>query len=110
MTKKEQLKINEKVEAIFEEVYRIDVHERVSKCKRLRTCSAYVCKLGRFYILKSYRTIVAVIDTSDDTCYDFLRKVYCYTSTSAQHIAKFRHDYGQGKWGCANVLTWRQVR
>lgn len=33
MTKKEQLKINEKVEAIFEEVYRIDMHERASAGK-----------------------------------------------------------------------------
>lgn len=66
-----------------------------------------VCKLGRFYILKSYRNIVAAIDTCDDNCYDFLRLVYGYTATSAQRIAKFRNDYGAGKWGCANVLTWR---
>lgn len=110
MTKKEQLKINEKVEAIFEEVYHIDMHERASEWKRLRKCSAYVCKFGRFYILKSYRTIVAAIDTCDDTCYDFLRIVYGYTPTSAQHIAKFRNDYGAGKCGCTNVLTWRNVK
>lgn len=100
-----QLSTNEKVEAICEEIYNLDMHERASEWKRLRTCSAYVCKLGSFYILKSYRTIVAVIDMRDDTCYDFLRKVYGYTSTSAQHIAKFRHGYGQG-----NVLTWRWVQ
>lgn len=99
MTKKEQLEINEKVD----EIYNLDMHERAGEWKRLRTCSAYVCKLGRFYILKSYRIIVAVIDT----CYGFLRKVYGFTSTSAQHIAKFRHDYGAGKWGCTNELTWR---
>ena len=109
MTKKEQLKINEKVEAILYEVYHIDRHERASEWKRLRKSSAYVCKLGRFYILKSYSTIVAAIDTCDDNCYDFLRLVYGYTATSAQHIAKFRNDYGAGKWGCANVLTWRKV-
>lgn len=68
-----------------------------------------VCKLNRFYILKSYRTIVAVIDTEDDICYDFLRKVYGYTVTSAQHIAKFQHDYGAGTWGCAYCLTWREA-
>lgn len=107
MTKKEQLEINEKVDEICEEIYNLGMHERAGEWKRLRTCSAYVCKLGRFYILKSYRTIVAAIDTSDDTCYDFLRKVYGFTSTSAQHIAKFRHDYGTGKWGCTNELTWR---
>lgn len=109
MTKKEQLEINEKVDEICEEIYNLDMHERASEWKRLRTCSAYVCKLGSFYILKSYRTIVAVIDTRDDTCYDFLRKVYGYTSTSAQHVAKFRHDYGAGKYDCAECLTRRTV-
>lgn len=53
---------------------------------RERTCSAYVCKLGRFYILKSYRTIVAAIDTRDDICYDFLRKVYGYTFRNSRKI------------------------
>lgn len=109
MKREEQLLINKKVDAICEEIYNLDMHERASEWKRLRTCSAYVCKLGSFYILKSYRTIVAAIDMRDDTCYDFLRKVYGFTSTSSQHIAKFRHDYGAGKWRCANVLTWREV-
>ena len=109
MKKQEQLLINEKVDAICEEIYQLDMNEPVSEWNRLRTCSAYVCKLGRFYILKSYRTIVAVIDTSTDTCYDFLREVYGYTVTSAQHISKFMHDYGAGKYGCAECLTWREV-
>lgn len=105
-----QLSINEKVEAICEEIYNLGMHERASEWKRLRTCSAYVCRLGRFYILESYRTIVAVIDTETDTCYDFLRKVYGYTATSAQHISKFKHDYGSGTCGCTKCLTWREVR
>ena len=109
MKKQEQLLINEKVDAICDEIYQLDMNEPVSEWKRLRTCSAYVCKLGRFYILKSYRTIIAVIDTRTDTCYDFLREVYGYTATSSQHIAKFMHDYGAGKYGCAERLTWREV-
>lgn len=109
MAKDCQVEINKKVDAICEEIYNLDKHERASEWKRLRTCSAYVCKLNRFYILKSYRTIVAAIDTRDDTCYDFLRKVYGYTTTTAQHIAKFRNDYGAGKCGCTECLTWRDL-
>lgn len=109
MKKQKQLLINEKVDAICEEIYHLDMNEPFIEWKRLRTCSAYVCKLGRFYILKSYRTIVAVIDTSTDTCYDFLREVYGYTATSAQHITKFMQVYGAGTWGCAEHITWREV-
>lgn len=109
MRKDCQVEINKKVEAIFEEISNLDMHERDIEWERLRTCSAYVCKLKRFYILKSYSTIVAVIDTEDDICYDFLRKVYGYTATSAQHISKFQHDYGAGPWGCTLCLTWREA-
>ena len=52
---------------------------------------------------------MAAIDVRTDTLYDFLRYVYGYTSTSAQHISKFSKDYGMGKWGCANRLTYREV-
>lgn len=108
MRKDCQVEINKKVDEVYEEIYNLCMYEGASEWKRLRTCSAYVCKLGRFYILKSYGTIVAAIDTEDDTCYDFLRKVYGYTATSSQHIAKFDKDYGTGKWGCTARLTWRE--
>ena len=52
---------------------------------------------------------MAAIDVRTDTLYDFLRYVYGYTSTSAQHIAKFDKDYGRGKWGCANRVTYRDI-
>lgn len=109
MRKDCQVEINKKVDEVYEEIYNLFMHEGASEFKRLRKCSAYVCKLGRFYILKSYRTIVAAIDTKDDTCYDFLRKVYGYTSTSAMHITKFNRDYGRGKWGCTESFTWREL-
>lgn len=109
MTKDCQVEINKKVDEVYEEIYNLCMYEGASEWKRLRTCSAYVCKLGRFYILKSYRTIVAAIDTDGDICYDFLRKVYGYTATSAQHITKFEIDYGTVKWGCTERLTWREV-
>lgn len=109
MRKDCQVEINKRVDEVYEEIYNLYMYEGASEWERLRTCSAYVCKLGRFYILKSYRTIVAAIDTKDDTCYDFLRKVYGYTSTSSMHITKFNRDYGRGKWGCTESLTWREV-
>lgn len=63
------------------------------KFKRLRSCSAEVCETENYYILRSYATFIAVIDKATCTCYDALRRVYGYTNTSAQHVAKFRHDY-----------------
>lgn len=109
MRKDCQAEINKKVEAIYEEIYNLYMQERASEWKRLRTCSAYVCKLNRFYILRSYRTIVAAIDTEDYICYDFLRRVDGYTATSAQHISKFQKDYGAGAHGCAKLLIWREI-
>lgn len=69
--------------------------------KRLRTSSAYVLETENYYLLRSYNTIVAVIDKSTSICYDALRHVYGFTNTSAQHIAKFAHDYsGIYKFSC----------
>ena len=71
--------------------------EEIEPVKRLRSCSACVhtCTLNEtgevVYVLQSYGTLIAII--SGNTLYDFLRYVYGYTSTSAQHIAKFRSDY-----------------
>lgn len=72
--------------------------------KRLRSCSAYVYETDNFYVLRSYNTIIACIDKQTKICYDFLRLVYGYTSTSSQHISKFWHDYGANK-----VLRWYSV-
>ena len=76
---------------------------------RLRSCSAEVLTTEHYHFLKSYNTIIAFIDKNTDTCYDVLRYVYGYTSTSAHHIAKFRHDYGYGKWGCTKELRYYPV-
>lgn len=61
---------------------------------RLRTCQAKVLETEHFYILQSYNTYVAAIHKNTHEMFDFLRYVYGYTATSAQHIAKFAHDYG----------------
>ena len=76
---------------------------------RLRTCQAYVYETDHYFWLSSYGTFVAFIEKTTDTCYDILRWVYGYTSTSAQHIAKFRHDYGQDKFGVHQSYTYREV-
>ena len=95
MKREMQKEINRKV---LEMVERFNKgFSEVEPVKQLRSCSACVhtCVLEEtgevVYVLQSYRTIIAII--SGNCLYDFLRYVYGYTSTSAQHIAKFRNDY-----------------
>lgn len=107
MKRAEQLAINEKVMKAIEEYNACN--EVLVLEGRLRSCSANVYRKGKYYVLESYRTFIAFIDTETDTCYDFLRYVYGFTSTSAQHIAKFRRDYGAGKWGCERELRYYSV-
>ena len=105
MSKTKQLIINGRVEdaiAIFNDRPESDKMVLVG---RLRSCSATVWETNDFYVLKSYSTIIALIDKGSDYCYDFLRWAYGYTSTSAQHICKFCSDYGSR----SKVYTWREV-
>ena len=103
MKKSEQKLINERCMIAYEDA----LEEDVIDAKRLRTCKAIVYETENYYILRSYNTVIAVIDKEFDTLYDCLRVVYGYTSTSAQHIAKFNHDYCSGSWGCTERLTAR---
>lgn len=109
MRKKLQIQANKEVlEAV--DRYNEEVKQNVlHHGKRLRTCQAMVYETPSFYVLRSYRTVIAIIEKSTDTCYDFLRGVYGYTNTSAQHISKFDKDYGRGAWGCAYRVTYREV-
>ena len=116
MKKSEQLAINEQVLNALTLFNSSNVSTRTDLWRQLRSCSAEVApavdnETGEvvYYVLRSYRTIVAIIDTRTDTLYDFLRYVYGYTSTSAQHIAKFDHDYGRGMYGCTNRVTYRDI-
>lgn len=59
----------------------------------LYNCQAKVYHNEKYLVLKSYNTIVALYDIDNDTAYDFLRVVYGYTATSAQHISKFIDRY-----------------
>ena len=105
MKKAEQERINAMVDNFVDRFN--NEHPELIKSKRLRSCQATVYIYKDFILLKSYRTMIAGIDRKTDTLYDFLRMTYGYTATSAQHIAKFDHDYGAGKWGCSARYTWR---
>lgn len=110
MKKSEMVIINNEVLSAWKQAK--EVWDKVSyytEGKYLRHCKAWVYETDEFYFLQSYGTIVAFIDKSTDTLYDVLRYVYGYTSTSAQHISKFDHDYGAGKWGCAKRLTYYPI-
>ena len=114
MKKSEQLAINEQVLTLVNDFN--TTNNYTGNFKRLRSCSAEVAPVidaetGEllYYVLRSYHTIVAAIDVRTDTLYDFLRYVYGYTSTSAKHISKFDKEYGMGKWGCTNRVTYREV-
>ena len=69
----------------------IETYGRNVEYKRLYHCSAWYYNTENFYILKSYRTVIAIYDKTNNNFYDFLRAVYGYTSTSCQHIAKMRN-------------------
>ena len=92
--KKELKKIENEV--VLQEIEKInaDMRNGIQFIRRLRTCNACVLASGNYYLLKSYNTIIAAVD-ADGNLYDFLRYVYGYTATSAQHIAKFYNDYAQ---------------
>lgn len=112
MNKNAQKEINAKVLEmvdLFNEGF-----EEIEPVKRLRSCTASVhtCVLKAtgevVYVLQSYNTLIAII--SGNVLYDFLRYVYGYTSTSAQHIAKFRNDYLPWFKGChREVLRYYPV-
>lgn len=69
------------------------LNESSISVKKLRSCNAKVREYDDYFLLVSYSTTVALIDKSTGIMYDFLRWAYGYTSTSAQHISKFAHDY-----------------
>ena len=107
MKKSEQKLINERCMVAYDNAIEEMENEGIIDVKRLRSCSAVVIETDNYYILRSYSTIIAVIDKTFDTLYDVLRVVYGYTNTSRQHIAKFDKDYGSGSWGCTERLTAR---
>lgn len=90
------MNINKKMinEIVVGEISAINADGKPHYVKRLRKCNACVWETKHFYLLQSYSTIVAAIDKGNNIMFDFLRYVYGYTATTAQHIAKFAIDYG----------------
>lgn len=78
---------------VLDKIEEFNAQEISGEWKKFRNCSAEVLSTEKYHILRSYNTIVALIDIEENICYDFLRYVYGFTSTSSQHIAKFRYDY-----------------
>lgn len=112
MKREDQLKINEMVLKKYNDAM-VELDEWMTRrnpyMARLRSCQAWVIETHNYYFLESYNTVVAFIDKRDDVLYDVLRLVYGYTSTSAQHIAKFSNDYSRS-WVSETVrYTWREV-
>lgn len=115
--KKNIEKINEQKKVNFEAIRRYQIAYAEDnalpysyKPLRLRSCSATVYETPRYYVLRSYNTVVACIDKSTGICYDVLRHVFGYTSTSCQHINKFIVDYSGVRWRSqATVYTFREV-
>ena len=110
MKKSEQEKINNLVIEAIDNFNTEATLQGVRNWKRLRSCSAQVGETDNYYVLQSYNTLIAVIDKRTNTLYDFLRFVYGYTSTSAQHISKFDKDYCNKSiryWGCSERYTYR---
>ena len=81
-----------------------DIQIDLSSVKRLDYCTAWTADAGKYEVLKSYNTIVAVYDSEKNELYDVLRYVYGYTATSAKHIAKFRNMHRS-----AHVFTYRSL-
>lgn len=109
MGKRLQIQANKEVLEAVDRYNEEMKHWTLGEGNQLRTCQAYVYETPSFYVLRSYNTVVAIIEKSTDTCYDFLRYVYGYTSTSAQHISKFDKDYGRDMCGCKERVTYRVV-
>ncbi len=102
----DQMVENEKVNSILNERDYIPYSRTVAQqtLNRLNNCQAWTYEVSYFAVLISYNTEVACIDMRTGICYDYLRKAYGYTATSAQHIAKFMK-----KFGATKKVTYRPI-
>lgn len=91
MKKNEQIEVNAYVENIVNDINALLRTSEPPAWYQLYHCKAEWGVVGDWTILRSYSTIVAAYNVVTDEFFDFLRLVYGYTSTSAQHIAKFRN-------------------
>ena len=107
MKKNEQIKVNIYVEDTITDInWFTHTLETPIKWRQLYRCSADMGTVkGGWILLKSYSTIVAAYNIYNNELFDFLRLVYGYTATSAQHIAKFR-NYCRAEFG-NNPIMYR---
>ena len=103
MKKNEQIEVNSYVENIVNDINALLRTKSPVAWYGLYSCKADWAIVGDWMLLRSYTTIVAAYNRETDEFFDFLRLVYGYTATSAQHIAKFR-DY------CRSVSGMRMAR
>ena len=95
MKKEVQENINNICIEVADEIMKEYYQGKYYEIGRLRNCQAVVLNFCNYYVLKSYNIIVAAVSKSSGNSFDFLRYVYGYTVTSAQHISKFIKDYGR---------------
>lgn len=107
MKKSEQRAINKKVEYELEHYNGITSNWEIKGVGRLCHCQAFVYETHFYFILRSYNTVVAIINKSNMELYDFSRYVYGYTATTAQHITKFANKYGVST---SDRYTWKEVK
>ena len=105
MKKDQQVVMNEYVVKNYSNMMN-EFNENWYSSVKLRSCQACVYETENYFVLKSYDTIVAFIDKNTRQKFDILRKVYGYTSTSAQHITKFFSDYGDFR---VSTYTYRDI-
>ena len=110
MKKNEQVDINNYVENIVNDINALlRTYDAPIKWHQLYRCSADTCSVGGWILLRSYSTIVAAYNIYNHELFDFLRLVYGYTATSAQHIAKFR-NYCRDEFGIEPyIYRWYAV-
>lgn len=103
--KERQIMHNEKCDIVVKQLEAMIVEGSFTEWKKFRSCAAATsCNWYGLHVLKSYNTIVAAYDEVTGIGYDFLRKVYGYTATSAQHISKFFKIYQP-----TTIYTWRSL-
>lgn len=75
-------------------------------CK-LYSCSARIIRFESYIVLVSYDTPVAIYCIFTNNLYDLLRPVYGYTSTSNQHIHKFKKWLAENKYPVQEFVRFR---
>lgn len=108
MKKNEQIEVNAYVENTVNVIDAV-LHNSSVPWRRLYGCSADWGQVGVWVLLRSYSTVVAAYNAEKDEFFDFLRLVYDYTATSAQHITKFRNYCRSVTGHDSTMYKWRAV-